>query len=95
MTIKSFRSKEAARVFWREHSHRLPQQIQQRARERLVAIDAAQDLRDLSVPPGNRFERLEGDRAGQWSLRINSQWRVCFRWDGTDAWDVEITDYHD
>jgi len=57
-------------------------------------LDAATCLEDLKVPPGNRLEPLRGDRAGQWSIRINAQWRICFRWDDGHAWDVEIADYH-
>lgn len=92
--IKSFRCKETARIFARERSRKFPMDIQQRARERLVAIDAAIGIVDLKQPPGNQLERLQGDRAGEWSIRINRQWRVCFRWDGGHAHDVEITDYH-
>jgi proteic killer suppression protein len=61
---------------------------------KLVLIDAAERLEDLRVPPGNRFEKLQGDRAGQHSIRVNDQWRVCFRWEGADAYDVELLDYH-
>jgi len=62
--------------------------------EKLHPIDAATRLDDLRLPPSNRLEALKGDRAGQWSIRINDQWRVCFRWEGADAHDVEIVDYH-
>jgi len=62
--------------------------------DKLRLLDAATCLEDLKVPPGNRLESLRGDRAGQWSIRINTQWRICFRWDDGHAWDVEITDYH-
>lgn len=61
---------------------------------RLVAVDAAEALGDLRIPPGNRLEKLKGDRAGQYSVRVNEQWRVCFRWKDADAYDVEIVDYH-
>jgi proteic killer suppression protein len=61
---------------------------------RLQALDFASAMEDLKNPPGNRLERLKGDRKGQWSIRINEQFRICFRWDGKDAWDVEIVDYH-
>lgn len=63
-------------------------------RRKLVMIDAATQLEDLRVPPGNRLEKLRGDREGQHSIRINQQWRICFRWEGGDAYDVEIVDYH-
>lgn len=72
----------------------LPSQMQKRARAKLVAIDAAAQLEDLRVPPGNRLEALRGDRQGQHSIRINDQWRICFVWRDVDAWDVEIIDYH-
>ena len=64
------------------------------ALRKLVMLNAAHRIEDLQVPPGNRLEALRGDRAGQWSIRINAQWRVCFRWEGNDAYDVEICDYH-
>ena len=69
-------------------------QIQQRAREKLQYLDSAADLRDLLIPPSNMLEVLKGDRKGQFSIRINKQWRVCFRWKDNDAFDVEIVDYH-
>lgn len=68
--------------------------MQRRAHRKLLLLDAAETLKDLRVPPGNHLERLTGDRAAQHSIRINNQWRVCFRWDRRDAHDVEITDYH-
>jgi len=89
-----FTCAETARIFQRQRSRRLPAGIQQRAFEKLNPIDAATQLDDLRLPPSNRLEALKGDRAGQWSIRINDQWRVCFRWDGADAHDVEIVDYH-
>jgi proteic killer suppression protein len=92
--IKGFRCAETARIFQRQRARRLPVGIQQRAFEKLNQIDAATRLDDLRLPPSNRLEALKGDRAGQWSIRINDQWRVCFRWDGADAHDVEIVDYH-
>jgi len=72
----------------------LPQEIQRVARRKLRQIDAAADLAFLRVPPANRLEKLSGDRTGQWSIRINGQWRICFVWRDNDALDVEITDYH-
>lgn len=92
--IRSFACKETARIFRRERSRRFPADIQQRALERLVAIHAAISIADLRMPLGNRLEALHGDRRGSWSLRINDQWRVCFRYEGGDALDVEIVDYH-
>ena len=92
--IRSFACKETARIFSRERSRRFPADIQQRALERLVAIHAAISIADLRMPPGNRLEALQGDRQGCWSLRINDQWRVCFRYESGDAFDVEIVDYH-
>jgi proteic killer suppression protein len=68
--------------------------VQRRAHRKLLLLDAAEQLEELRVPPGNRLERLAGDRAGQHSIRINDQWRICFRWKEGDAHDVEICDYH-
>lgn len=92
--IKSFADKEARKVFSGEHSHRLPVEIQKRAKMRLDRIAAATDLNDLRVPPSHHLEQLGGNREGQHSLRINKQWRVCFKWQGGHAYKVEITDYH-
>ena len=92
--IKSFADKRTAAIFSGYAVKGLPPQIQKRARAKLMAVDAAAQLDDLRVPPGNRLEALRGDRAGQHSIRINNQWRVCFAWRDDDAWDVEIVDYH-
>jgi proteic killer suppression protein len=92
--IKSFRDKESEKIFDRQLSSKLPQNIQRVARKKLVILDAAIELNDLRIPPGNRLEVLKGDRKGQHSIRINDQWRVCFVWSDGDAYDVEITDYH-
>ena len=92
--IKAFREKETEKIFNRQVSHKLPRKIQHVARRKLIMIDAATRLTDLLVPPGNRLEALKGDRKGQNSVRINDQWRICFRWQTGDAYDVEITDYH-
>jgi proteic killer suppression protein len=92
--IKSFRDKESEKIFDRQLSSKLPQNIQRVARKKLVVLDAAIELNDLRIPPGNRLEALKGDRKGQHSIRINDQWRVCFVWSDGDAYDVEITDYH-
>ena len=92
--IRDFRNKDTRSVFLGEFVKGLDGQIQQRAREKLKYLDSAADLRDLMVPPSNQLEALKGDRQGQYSIRINKQWRVCFRWQGGDAFDVEIVDYH-
>ena len=92
--IRSFADKQTAAVFAGYAVRRLPAQIQPRARAKLLAIDAAILLDDLRAPPGNRLEALRGDRHGQYSVRINDQWRICFEWRAGDAWDVEIVDYH-
>ena len=93
--IKSFRGKEAERIWNREFSKKLPREIQNIARRKLRMLNAAQNLAELRIPPANRLEALKGDRRGQHSIRINQQWRVCFRWNRGDAHDVEIVDYHD
>ena len=92
--IKSFRDKETEKIFNRHFSKKLPQNIQQLARRKLIILDSATDLDTLRVPPGNRLEALKGDRKGQHSIRINDQWRICFKWRSDDAYDVEIADYH-
>jgi proteic killer suppression protein len=92
--IKSFRDKETEKIFNRQISSRLPQDIQRNARKKLVILDAAAQLNDLRTPPGNRLEALKRDRQGQHSIRINDQWRICFKWRDGDAYDAEITDYH-
>ncbi len=91
---KDFHDKATATVFQGWRTGRLPPEIQPRAFAKFRLLDAATCLEDLKVPPGNRLEALRGDRAGQWSIRINAQWRICFRWDDGHAWDVEIADYH-
>jgi toxin HigB-1 len=92
--IRTFADAETQR-FWEEgRSRRMPVEIRKRAAMRLVQLDAATRLADLRLPPSNRLESLHGKRAGQWSIRINDQWRVCFRFQAGDAFDVEITDYH-
>jgi proteic killer suppression protein len=92
--IRSFKNKDTETIFRGEFVKGMDGQIQQRAREKLKYLDSAGDLRDLMIPPSNRLEALKGDRKGQYSIRINQQWRICFRWDNGDASDVEITDYH-
>ena len=92
--IRSFADAGTQKVFQRQRSRNLPPDVQRRAHRKLLLVEAAETLNDLRIPPGNRLERLTGDRAGQHSIRINAQWRICFRWDRGDAHDVEITDYH-
>jgi len=92
--IKSFRDKKTERIFSRQFSRRFPSNLHRVAWRKLAILDAAERLDDLYVPPGNRLEKLSGDREGEYSIRINDQWRICFRWSDGDAYDVEITDYH-
>jgi len=92
--IKTFADKTTAAVFANERVRKLPPDVLQAARRKLVLLDQAVRLDDLRVPPGNRLEALRGDRAGQHSLRINGQWRVCFHFQDGHAYDVEIVDYH-
>ncbi|GIK57222.1 MAG: plasmid maintenance system killer family protein [Chloroflexi bacterium] len=92
--IKSFKSKETEKVFQRDFSRRLPQDIQKTAYRRLAFLHSTRELKDLLLPPSNRLEKLHGDREGQYSIRINDQWRICFIWQDGDAYEVEIVDYH-
>jgi proteic killer suppression protein len=92
--IRSFRDAETEKVFRRQRSRRLPPDIQRRAHRKLLLVHAARRLEDLRVPAGNRLEALTGARKGQFSIRVNDQWRICFRWDGAHADDVEVCDYH-
>lgn len=92
--IRSFKSKEAEKIFHRQRSRQLPSDIQAVALRKLRMLNRAVSLQDLRVPPANRLERLKGDRAGQYSIRINDQWRICFEWQEGDAYQVEIVDYH-
>ena len=92
--IRSFKSREAERIFARQVSRKLPRDIQQTALRKLRMLNRAVSLNDLRVPSANRLEKLRGDRAGQHSIRINDQWRICFEWHDGDAYDVEIVDYH-
>jgi toxin HigB-1 len=91
--IKSFRSKDTERLYGRERVRRF-RAIEREAQRKLRQLDAASELKDLAAPPGNRLEPLKGDRKGQYSIRINEQWRVCFVWQDGNAFDVEIVDYH-
>jgi toxin HigB-1 len=92
--IRSFADKETERVWGGIGSRRLPLEVQESGLRKLRILNRVRSVEELRTPPGNRLERLHGDRAGQWSIRINNQWRICFRWDDGEASDVEITDYH-
>ncbi len=92
--IESFRDKRTAALFLGQSVKGLPPAIQQRAFDKLRLLHAAAALDDLRIPPANRLEKLSGDRRGRWSIRINDQWRVCFRFEAGNAHDVEVVDYH-
>lgn len=92
--IKSFAERDTQRLFNREPVRRFPADLLRIMLRKLVALDAADALADLRVPPGNRLEKLKARRSGQYSIRVNDQWRVCFEWRDGDAHDVEIVDYH-
>jgi toxin HigB-1 len=92
--IRTFADAETRRFYAGSRSRRVPPEIQKRAAMRLVQLNAATRVEDLRMPPSNRLEQLHGNRTGQWSIRINDQWRLCFRFEDGDAFDVEIVDYH-
>ena len=92
--IKTFADTETKKLFAAVPSRRLPPDIQRAARRKLLQLDAADRLDIMRLPPGNRLESLKGDRRGRHSIRLNDQWRLCFRWQDTDAYEVEIVDYH-
>jgi proteic killer suppression protein len=92
--IASFACRKTERLWQRRCDHGLPPQIERVALRKLTQLDRSRKLRDLSLPPGNRLEALKGNRAGQHSIRVNEQWRICFRWHGEDAHGIEIVDYH-
>jgi len=92
--IKSFSDAETEHIFHRQRSRRLPPDIQQVALRKLRMLNNAASLNDLRIPPANRLEKLSGERIGQYSIRINDRWRICFSWQDGDAYDVEIVDYH-
>jgi proteic killer suppression protein len=92
--IKTFRDKDTERLFGRQAARKFPTAILKVAWRKLAILDAAGNLEDLRVPPGNRLEKLSGARSGQYSIRINDQWRICFQWRAGNAYEVEITDYH-
>lgn len=92
--IRSFKNPEVEKIFKRERSRKLPADIQQVVLRKLRMLNRAETLDDIRIPPGNRLEKLSGNRNGQWSIRINDQWRVCFEWIDDEAYEVEIVDYH-
>ena len=92
--IRSFRDKESEKLFHRERSRAVPGRLRKAALRKLLILDAAENLEDLRVPPGNRLEKLRGDRVGQHSIRINDRYRICFLWKNAAAEAVEIVDYH-
>ena len=92
--IASFRCTETQKIFEGRRSRKLPSELLRKAEVRLKVLHAVTRLDSLRIPPGNRLEALAGEREGQFSIRINQQWRICFRWEGGDAFDVEIVDYH-
>jgi proteic killer suppression protein len=92
--IESFASEETRKIFLGHISTKLPGDIQRTARRKLIYLDDAESIDDLLAPPGNRLEKLKGNREGQYSIRINDQWRICFQWQQNKARNVEIVDYH-
>ncbi len=92
--IVSFAEEETEKIYRGRVSRKLPRDIQNVARRKLLYLDDADDLFDLRSPPSNRLEQLKGDRAGQYSIRVNDQWRICFSWNAGNAHAVEIVDYH-
>jgi len=92
--IKSFNSKETEKIWEGNFSKEYPNDIQNIARKKLRMLNNSFDLSDLKIPPSNRLEKLKGDREGQYSVRINNRWRICFIWKNNDCYNVEITDYH-
>jgi len=92
--IKSFRDKETKKIFDGEYSKKFPPELQQIARRKIDMVDLANKISDLSVPPSNRLEQLFGDRKGQWSIRVNDKYRICFEWTKNSAENVELVNYH-
>jgi proteic killer suppression protein len=92
--IRSFRDKDTAAIWQRRYIKRLSPELSRLAYNKLALINGAESINDLRVPPGNRLEKLTGSRAGQYSIRINDQWRICFTWSTTGAGNVELVDYH-
>ncbi len=94
MAIRSIKGKLAAAILSGDGMKGVPSSLAKRARDKLVVLDEAESLDELRHPPGNRLEALRGDRSGQWSIRVNDQWRICFRWENGDAYEAEVVDYH-
>ncbi|MBA1147651.1 type II toxin-antitoxin system RelE/ParE family toxin [Ectothiorhodospiraceae bacterium WFHF3C12] len=92
--IKTFADKTTAALFDDRPVRSVAKPLRRKARRKLLQLDAVESVEELTVPPGNRLEKLSGDRAGQWSIRVDGQWRICFRFEAGDAWDVEFCDYH-
>lgn len=92
--IRSFRDSDTERVFRRQRVGKFALPLQRSSQRKLLLLDAAESPQDLRVPPGNHLEKLTGDREGQYSIRINDRWRICFRWEEGSAYEVEIVDYH-
>jgi toxin HigB-1 len=92
--IKGFADKETERLWKGRRSKAVPEQLREKAVAKLLSVDIANNVQELEVPPSNRLHKLGGDRQGQWSISINMQYRVCFRFEGGDAYEVEVTDYH-
>ncbi len=92
--IKTFKDKETEKIFKLQFSRKLPNSIQQGAVRKLSYLHAAKELKDLTILPANKLEKLSGNRKGQYSMRINDQWRICFKWRSSNVYDVEIVDYH-
>ena len=92
--IGSFKDSDTESIFRRNRVNRFSVELQRQTQRKLGILNSALDLNDLRIPPGNRLEKLSGNRDGQYSIRVNEQWRICFVWEGSDAWGVELTDYH-
>jgi proteic killer suppression protein len=92
--IKSFRDRRTESIFRRERVKGLAASVQRACLRKLLIVEAAESIDDLRVPPGNRLEKLAGERRGQYSIRVNDQWRLCFVWESANAYNVELTDYH-
>ncbi len=92
--IASFKDKETKKIWEGEYSRKFPAEMQKTSRRKLIHIQSAIDLNDLRIPPGNKLHKLKGDREGQYSISINNQWRICFKWENGNAFNVEIADYH-
>ena len=92
--IESFSDADTEKVFQRLPVKRFSADLQRSALRKLLILDASETLQDLRIPPANRLEKLRGDRRGQYSIRVNEQWRICFRWMGNNAHDVDLVDYH-